>query len=104
LKIEVRRSKKHRVFWIQDEDTSELICDFYAVISTGPSRFRAFKNAKKNAHEIAKRYNAHEDLLAALEVSARFVLALYEGDSPPTQEIQNLRSTLNAAIAKAKGE
>jgi len=105
MKLEIQHSETNNIYWLGDEDTGQYVCDFY--YETDDDDFHRFDNAEQNAKDIAQRYNAHEDLLSALEETRRLVCECSKSgfvDGTWLHKLFENNGMITAAIKKAKGD
>jgi len=92
MKLEVHHSEKN-ILWLADEDTLVTVCDFYP-----------FENAKQNAHDLAHRYNVHDELVEAIGmVSSMIALDVLNVRQRDRESFAHIWSQVADIIAKAKG-
>ncbi len=93
--IDLVDSEGQRVASVLADDTEAVEnCTILEVVS---------RHAKANASELVRRWNAHDDLLAALEmVRDADEDRILDGDDPLYGLPKHARAKIDAAIAKAK--
>lgn len=101
MKLEIQHSETHNTYWLENEDTSRTVCDFYYK-AKGDS-FHRFDNAEQNARDIAHRYNVHEELVGALEGAEEFIVDVFGGE-PSESSDKDIINVIRTELAKAKGE